>query len=1061
MRFSDLPIAARAYVAVVCGLTLGVLALGINGLLPGGATSASLELTLLITLAATVAHSFPVSTPGKQAYHVSLPIFVAAAVVLSPLQLLACIGVVNAVEHVRRRRSAFAQLFNAAAYALSALASQVTYHALWNDPQGGVDLGQPGCLLAGLIGAAAFICVNRGLVSVAIWLGNRIPLREQHMFDPESLLTDAILLLMGLPLAHLAALAPWAAAVGAAPLWLIHRVLDLPNVRAQRRQDGLTELFTAPYLTETCTRELNRAKRFGRSIALVLLDVDGLGELNATFGSQAGDAVIRGTAAIIRKATREYDLAARLAGGMFAVLLPETDLAQAQVVAERMRRAVAERRHELADSVEQVRVTVSIGAVVVGGAAIDSSAQLFAVAESALANAKRSGGNRVEFATVAAAVPAVDAVRSTRAPILHLAAPIRALPGPRAIATSSAAANVLASILGVLAVCAGAWALVQSGGEWQWATLGLLVALAMLAETRSLDLFERSSFAMSSVPLLAACVLLGPAGAALLAPAIALVRLLTRRTRWQRVVVDASSYLLAGVAAALTFAALGGPPSLDGLPRLVVPALAAGLVFYLHTLPIAVMMAIELRAAPHRVWLDHFRWLWPQFVALGGLGLLLAVAYHVFGLIGAAAFVVPPLVMRYVTQQYLERAVDNVRHLRSLNEQLEHRAFHDPLTNLANRALFAERLEHAFRRAEHGTIAVLFLDLDNFKVVNDTLGHAAGDTLLTIVTHRLRQCVRWEDTIARLGGDEFTVLLENVRDVSDAARSAERIAEALRKPFDLDGQEAHVSASIGIALDTDRSHQPDDLLREADMAMYRAKSSGKSRYEIFDPGMNTHAMERLDLETDLRHAAQRGELELHYQPLVDQATGAMTALRAHLRWHHPRRGVLDATTFVPLAEETGLIPDLEHWALPRAAYDAVAWQAQLPNVAVHVRLAPRVFDDANVVDEVKAALEESGLAAALLSLGCMSLTEAAESTLTELRTLGVSTSIDNFASVAVSLGQLHRLSFQALTIDASTDEPVVRSIRAVADNLGIALLAEQGRPRVLAEVLSPTLPRAA
>src|SRR5882672_8917929 len=163
------------------------------------------------------------------------------------------------------------------------------------------------------------------------------------MFEFESLLTEGVLLLMGLPLAHLAALAPWAAAVGAAPLWLIHRVLDLPNVRAQRRQDGLTELFTAPYLKETCTRELNRAHRFGRPMALVLLDVDGLGELNATYGPQAGDAVIRGTAAIIRKATREYDLAARLAGGMFAVLLPETDLAQAQVVVERIRRSVADR----------------------------------------------------------------------------------------------------------------------------------------------------------------------------------------------------------------------------------------------------------------------------------------------------------------------------------------------------------------------------------------------------------------------------------------------------------------------------------------------------------------------------------------------------------------------------------------------------------------------------------------------------------------------------------------------------------------------------------------------
>src|SRR5438128_2350775 len=308
MRFSDLPRSSQLYVASICCVALAQAALA--AWQPGSA--ASLELFALLVVAATVAHSFPVSTPGKQAYHVSLPFFVAAIILLSPLQLIGLIAVVHVAEWLRRRRSPVVQVFNAAAYALTGLAAQAIYRTLWPG-QGDLtaDLGQPACLLAGLAAAAAFAVLNRVLVSIAIWLGNGLSPRSQHIFEFEGLLTDGVLLLMGLPLAHLTLAAPWAAAVGAAPLWLIHRVLDLPNVRAQSRQDGLTELFTLPYLTETCTRELNRGRRFNRPVSLLLIDIDGLGNLNAAHGQQAGDAVLRGTARTVADVTREYDLAAR------------------------------------------------------------------------------------------------------------------------------------------------------------------------------------------------------------------------------------------------------------------------------------------------------------------------------------------------------------------------------------------------------------------------------------------------------------------------------------------------------------------------------------------------------------------------------------------------------------------------------------------------------------------------------------------------------------------------------------------------------------------------------
>src|SRR5712692_2298670 len=396
MRFGDLPRAARLYVAGICGLA--VLQVALVAWQPS--TQAPFERLILLILAAAVAHSFPVNTPGKQAYHVSLPFFVAAIILLAPVQYAVLVVVVHIAEQVRKRRSAFAQIFNAAAYTLAGAVAQAAYRALWPG-QGELiaALSQPACLAAGLAAAIVFALLTRVLVSMAIWLGNRISPRDQHIFEGEALLTDAVLLLMGLPLAHLTLVAPWAAAVGAAPLWLIHRVLDLPNLRDQRRQDGLTELFTAPYLTETCTRELNRGGRFNRPLSLLLLDVDGLGELNAVHGQQAGDAVLRGTARTIRRATREYDLPARLAGGLFAVLLPETDLAAAQAVAERIRRTTADRRHEVPNSVEQARLTVSLGCAVCSGGKTTATA-LFEASQAALARAKADGGNRVEFAIV-------------------------------------------------------------------------------------------------------------------------------------------------------------------------------------------------------------------------------------------------------------------------------------------------------------------------------------------------------------------------------------------------------------------------------------------------------------------------------------------------------------------------------------------------------------------------------------------------------------------------------------------------------------------------------------
>jgi diguanylate cyclase (GGDEF)-like protein len=886
MRFVDRPRPAQLYVVSICGLALAEIALAAC---QPAASAAPAQLFLLLVVAAAVAHSFPVSTPGSHSYHVSLPFFIAAILLLSPLQFIGLVTVVHIVEGFRIRRSTAVHVFNGAAFALTGLVAQGVYHAMWPvQADVPVDLGQPACLLAGVFAVAIFALLNRVLISIAIWLGNGIPPRQQQSFEIEGLLTDGVLLLMGLPLAHLLWIAPWAGLVGAAPLWLIHRALDLPNVRAQSRQDGLTELFTAPYLTETCTRELNRGRRFNRPVALLLLDVDALGELNAAHGSQTGDLVLRATARTISKALREYDLAARLAGGLFAVLLPETDLAQAQVVAERVRRDTAEQRHEVPGSVEQARVTVSIGAAIFAGQSANA-ADMFEAARNALAQAKRSGGNQIAFEEVHAIAPQPV----TLAPSIF--SERNQLPSVSGRRDSSRRLSLWllehphSAAVGVLATVASGICLLGAIAELDWRLLGVMLSLSALA----------------------------------------------------------------------------------------------GLAFYFRSLPLAVALAAELSRSKMRLAARRYWRMWPQYVAIGAGTLLTVFAYANLGVAGALGVGGFGLLVRYLSGRYVDRTLDSVRKLRNANESLEHQAFHDSLTKLPNRALFAERLEHAMVRAD-GSVAVLFVDLDNFKRVNDSLGHAAGDALLIAATERMLKCVRREDTIARLGGDEFTVLLEEMHDPSDAARMAERIGDALREPFELQGQHVYVSSSIGIALDTDRSHAPDDLMREADLAMYRAKSGGKARYEIFDTGMAERAMQRLGLESELRQAVAKGELLLEYQAVLDVASGEVLAVQARPRW-----GPLEAAELQRLAEDTGVAMDLGQWTLQQACRDARQWQLEQPGLAVHVHQ----LDHPNLVESVRSALIRSGLTPALLRLDFGNALPS--SAATELADLGVGLALED------------------------------------------------------------------
>src|SRR4051812_22040867 len=307
---------------------------------------------------------------------------------------------------------------------------------------------------------------------------------------------------------------------------------------------------------------------------------------------------------------------------------------------------------------------------------------------------------------------------------------------------------------------------------------------------------------------------------------------------------------------------------------------------------------------------------------------------------------------------------------------LAHRVLHDPLTDLPNRTLFLDRLGLALARLRRHTssIAVLFIDLDNFKVVNDSLGHGAGDSLLVDLADRLRCAIRPTDTIARFGGDEFVVLCEGIGDARDAVMVGQRIVEAAAIPFMLSGREMFVSASVGVAIALDETATPETLLRDADVAMYRAKERGRSRVEVFDEALRTRIMERLDLENGLRRALQRDELRVYYQPEVSLSQDRMVAVEALVRWEHPERGLLEPKDFVPLAEETGMIVEIGAWVLREACRQIAAWRAAGADIDVAVNVSSRQLVQPDIVELVRGALEDSGLPAESL---CLEITESA------------------------------------------------------------------------------------
>lgn len=401
--------------------------------------------------------------------------------------------------------------------------------------------------------------------------------------------------------------------------------------------------------------------------------------------------------------------------------------------------------------------------------------------------------------------------------------------------------------------------------------------------------------------------------------------------------------------------------------------------------------------------------------------------------------------------------VRDITERKQAEERLAHMAFHDPLTGLANRTLFMERLDKLVRGnvENQPTFAILYLDLDDFKIVNDSLGHRTGDLLLVEAARRLKSCVSGGATVSRLGGDEFTVLLEGTQDTDDAIVVAHRILRDLNAPYTIDGHKMVVTPSVGVVMGN-QGQDSKELLRYADIAMYKAKQNGKARYEAFTPVMYNNVLQRLQLETDLRRAIERNEFRVVYQPIVDLKDGSITGVEALIRWEDPNRGMISPAEFIPLAEETGLILPIGQWVLEEACRQGRRWQEQYPHLYVSVNLSARQFREPFLAEQVAQILQANDMQPAGLQLEItesilMQESATTQETLRQLKALGIQLAMDDFGTGYSSLSYLKRFPIDVLKIDRSfvgglgdspEDTALVRTVITLAKALNLTVTGE-------------------
>ncbi|HET8785085.1 MAG TPA: EAL domain-containing protein, partial [Candidatus Limnocylindrales bacterium] len=720
------------------------------------------------------------------------------------------------------------------------------------------------------------------------------------------------------------------------------------EVRARADQDALTGLHNHGAFQ----RELGAAVEAGRPFALLMLDLDDFKRFNDAKGHPAGDALLVDIATVMSRATRETDRLYRYGGDEFAALLPGADRVVAHEVADRIRRAVAERtgagsrRHGPA-----VSISAGVACYPADGRTKD---ELVATADRALYLVKPDRG----VFDSGVADPYLRALDDTALALLD----------------RTDQDGLLATLLSRAAALLGAphaWIdLLDTDGK----RFILRVGIGAFADLQGTDMSASEGMAGEIV-----------------------------RTGQPLVVGDYDTW--PGRSSAL-------PPGLGS--TIGAPLKSGGLV-------------------------------------VGVLGLAAGHTARRFAerdMLGIASFA-----------RLASIGLENAR----LADVAQRGALYDNTTGLPNRELLSDRIAHALagHRPDDGSaIAVILLDLDRFKVINETLGHVAGDRILQAVGQRLVNSLRPGDTVARFGGDEFALVLDPVGDAAEAHRIADRIALELGEPFSVNGRDWFLTASLGVALGHGGRATPDELMREAEIAMVRAKGDPTRRHFVFEPSMSDQTLERVDLENDLRLALTREELRLHYQPLVDLRTGDVLGFEALVRWQHATRGLVPPLAFIPMAEETGLIVALGRWVLDEACRQAASWAAAGSGpdgrrIFVSVNLSARQFTQGDLIEDVGRTLARTGLEPDALELEItesvlMDHSEAGIRTLSEIRDLGVRLVLDDFGTGYSSLAYLKHLPLDTIKIDRTfvagiedaADRSIVEAVVALAHGLGIGVVAE-------------------
>ncbi len=865
----------------------------------------------------------------------------------------------------------------------------------------------------------------------------------------------------------------------------VHRAVE---VRAER--DALTGLRNHGAFQGELSAAVAAAEASGpgASLALLMMDLDAFKTFNDTYGHPAGDGLLRTVAEAIAGAIRDGDRAYRYGGDEFAVILPGVGRPEARRVADRVRRAVAAAADAVVGPVG-LRVTISVGiaAYPLDGHTKDVLVQaadddLFIAKPSHRDGAEREGLRHDAYLTALneTAVALMDRLDPDEllTTIVQRAADLLGTPhGYMYLVDREADELVVRFATGLFTEFAG-FRLPRSvgvaGAAWA-AAEPVVVADYDALETRDPRLPRDRFGSVVAIPLTSAGEVIGVLGLASGDPG--------RQFGDHEVAV------------------------LQRFGQLASLALDNANLFETAHREVAERSRVEaaLRASEER-----FRRLsdaTTEALAIHRDGIILEVNAAFAGLLGyepeecvgrpALDFASPEtadLVARFspessaplevmamtrdgtvfpveVTWRPIPSAdgtpagvvaVRDLRERRRLEAELSRSAFYDGLTGLPNRALLLDRVAHALswtRPDDEDPIGFILLDLDRFKVINESLGHAAGDRLLEAVGRRIEDCIRPGDTVARFGGDEFAILLDTVRDADEASRVAERIEVVLQAPFDLDGRETFVEASIGITIGRSGATDPGELLRDAEVALYRAKSDAMTRHAVFQPGMGHISAERLELETDLRRAVERDELRLHYQPLVDLATNRIVGLEALVRWQHPTRGLIPPLSFIPLAEETGLILPIGRWVLETACRQARAWsletRAERP-ILMSVNLSARQFSQPDLVEQVAAVLDATGIAPGSLELEItesvlMDQSETGIDALRRLRSLGTKLVLDDFGTGYSSLSYLKHLPLDTIKIDRSfvagldredANLPIVQAVISLAHGLGIDVVAE-------------------